>query len=61
MEEGAQADHTLVWVNGPSKYREACTYVEGDHKPFVETLSVAAAVIVDIPVFGTARRNKTFP
>jgi hypothetical protein len=61
MEEGAQADHRLLWVSRPSKYGVACTYAETCYKPSAVTVSVAAAVIVDIPAFGTAKRNGTFP
>lgn len=62
MVEGAEADHSLVWVNRPPKYREACTYaVMCDLQPYLETVYVAPALIVEVPPFGTTRRNGSFP
>jgi len=61
VEQGAKADHSLVWVNRPPKYGEACTYASYGNEPSVKTLYVAAALIVDIPAFGTTRRNGSFP
>ena len=60
--EGAEEDYTLVWVNRPSKYGQAGAYVDtANHKPPVETVQVAAAVIVDIPAFGFTGRNEALP
>jgi hypothetical protein len=61
MRYGAEADHTLVWVNMPSRYEEACAYAKYGNEPALEVVDVAAAVIVDIPAFGTMRRNGAFP
>jgi len=54
-------DHTLVWVHRPAKYGEASTYASYGNEPTVDTIYVAAAVIVEIPAFGTTRRNGVFP
>ena len=61
ISRGAKIDHALVWVNRPAKYREACTYARYGNEPHLEILYVAAAVIVEIPEFGTTRRNGVFP
>ena len=61
IEGGAEADHRLVWLNRPSKFHEASTWASGGKRPSVETLYVAAALIVEIPAFGTTRRNGSFP
>lgn len=58
---GAKADHRLVWVNRPSKFQEASTWASFGNQPSVETLYVAAALIVEVPAFGTTRRNGSFP
>lgn len=61
MLEGAEANHSLVWVNRPPKYRKACTCAMiCGHEPFLETLYVAPALIVEVPPFGTTRRNGSF-
>ena len=60
-EEGAQVDHALVWVNRPPRYGVARRFVGPGHKPDVESIKVAAGVIVEIPAFGTRRRNGKFP
>jgi len=61
IRNGAKMDHTLVWVHRPAKYGEANTYASYGNEPSVDTIYVAAAVIVDIPAFGTTRRNGVFP
>jgi hypothetical protein len=54
---GAKADHSLVWIQYPSKFTEACDYVSYGNEPTLETCYVAAAVIVEIPAFGAATRT----
>ena len=71
MEDGAKADHSLIWINRPSKYTTASNYAKyevtnkyphlGRVERSVETVYVAAAIIVEIPAFGIANRNGTFP
>lgn len=57
----AEADFTLVWVHYPMRYEKACDYIAYGNEPSNETLYVAAALIVDIPRFGTHRRHSAFP
>ena len=62
LEVVAKEDYTLVWVNRPPKYGQAGNFVNAvDFKPLVQTIEVAAAVIVDIPAFGSTRRNQALP
>lgn len=50
-----------MWVNRPSKSGEACVYLGEGNEPSVESLYVAAALIVEVPAFGSTRRNGSFP
>ena len=59
--QGAEADHSLVWVNRPPKFRQASTYVGFGNQQSINAIYVAAALIVEIPAFGTTRRNGSFP
>ena len=62
IRRGAEADHRLVWVNGPSNYgREVGVYWCKADKSDVDVLYVAAALIIEVPAFGTTRRNGSFP
>jgi len=58
-QQGAEADHSLVWIQYPTKFTEACNYIGYGNEPSLETVYVAAAVIVKIPAFGTPMRTVT--
>ena len=51
----------MVWVNRPPKYREAAVHPTYGNEPDLEALYVAAALIIEVPAFGTTRRNGSFP
>lgn len=61
IKRGAEADHRLVWVNRPSNYGEVGVYWCEANKSDVDVLYVAAALIIEVPAFGTTRRNGGFP
>jgi hypothetical protein len=60
LKYGATIDFTLVWAHYPTMLTEACKYIGYENEPILRVLYAATALIVDIPRFGTRRRNGTF-
>ena len=57
---GADVDFTLVWVHYPTTIDQACRYIKYGNEPTIYVIYVAAALIIDIPRFGTHGRLGTF-
>ena len=60
LRSGADVDFTLVWAHYPTTIDEACRFVWYGNEPTIHALYVAAALIIDIPRFGTHGRIGTF-
>ena len=60
LELGAHVDFTLVWAHYPTTMDIACRYVGYGNESTLEEIYVAAALIIDIPCFGTHGRIGTF-
>jgi len=57
---GGRVDFTLVWAHYPATTTEACKFIGYGNEPSIKVVYVAAALIIDIPRFGTYRRHGTF-
>ena len=57
---GANVDFTLVWAHYPTTINQACKYIKYGNEPTMYAIYVAAALIINIPRFGTHGRIGTF-
>jgi len=60
LELGAHVDFTLVWAHYPTTMDVACRYIGYGNEPSLEEIYVAAALIINVPRFGTHGRIGTF-